>query len=409
MAEQAEIVPRYVIPNKGVVVGNSPAMESLYRDIERFAPLDGAVVVTGERGTGKELVALLLYHLSPRKDKPFIAVNCPRLSLTPDVAKSELFGNRKGAYTGSDRETWGYFGDVGKGVLFLDEFADLKMELQHALLRPLQERVYERTGEVRPRKFEGRIIAATYKSIDRLIEEEKLSEALWDRLRRLHIYVPNLLERGTNDISLLAQYFCNLYSKEMHKHVTLDDGALQALLQYRWSGNVRELENFIYELVARKGSEGQQATLEVTDVNSLLLRRISLGRSHSVYGNHKKPNVGTITHNRLNDNSDEYSANQLIMHPDLEPLKELPIFKGVNCTLGSTEFYGGGATVKQIKAFTILSSLIRNKGNREKTAEEAGISHKTVGIAIKSSRFRTIEALFYNPPTYYRQEEVIRH
>jgi len=225
------------------IIGKSPTIQRLFQKIQQVAPMDTTVLIQGESGTGKELVAHALHHYSLRSAKPFIKVNCSALAET--LLESELFGHVRGAFTGAICDKIGRFEAADGGTLLLDEIGDLSHYLQLKLLRVLQEKEFERVGEVKPRKVNVRVLAATHKNFKDLLKKGLLREDLYYRLKVVPIHLPPLRERK-EDIPLLVKHFVAKYNKEMEKGVlgpTQD--AVAALMAYHWPGNIRELENAV--------------------------------------------------------------------------------------------------------------------------------------------------------------------
>ena len=218
-------------------------MQRLFQKIQQGAPMDTTVLIQGESGTGKELVGHALHHYSPRTSKPLIKVNCSALAET--LLESELFGHVRGAFTGAICDKIGRFEAAEGGTLLLDEIGDLSHYLQLKLLRVLQEKEFERVGEVKPRKANVRILAATHRDLKDLLKKGLLREDLYYRLKVVPIHLSPLRERR-EDIPLLVKHFVAKYNKEMEKGIlgpTHD--AVAALMDYHWPGNIRELENAI--------------------------------------------------------------------------------------------------------------------------------------------------------------------
>ncbi|MCP4591350.1 MAG: sigma-54-dependent Fis family transcriptional regulator [bacterium] len=225
------------------VVGQSPAMKEVYKLIGLIAPRNVNVLITGESGTGKELVARAILHHSPRKDQPFLAVNCAAIPET--LLESELFGHEKGAFTGADLRRIGKFEQCHGGTLFLDEIGDIPLSTQAKLLRVLQDNTIQRLGGTGVIECDVRIIAATHQSLERLIQERRFRQDLLYRLKVTSIDVPPLREREV-DVVLLAHYFVDRYRRDLGADIqSFAPETLPVLLRYPWPGNVRELENAI--------------------------------------------------------------------------------------------------------------------------------------------------------------------
>jgi two-component system response regulator AtoC len=228
---------------KPPLVGQSPAMKSIYDIIAKVADSPSTVLITGESGTGKELVAQALHRGSSRRDKPLIKVNCA--AIPKDLVESELFGYEKGAFTGAVGSKPGRFELADGGTLFLDEIGEVPVEMQVKLLRALQESEFERVGGIKTLRVDVRLIAATNRDLKQLIAGGRFREDLYYRLNVVPISLPALRERK-EDIPLLVQHFIEKYDKRLGKKVErVEDEGLQFLLGYSWPGNIRELENLM--------------------------------------------------------------------------------------------------------------------------------------------------------------------
>jgi two-component system response regulator HydG len=230
------------------IVGASPAMTKVYGLMERVAETDASVLITGESGTGKELVARALHDRSRRKEGPFVAINCAAMPET--LLESELFGHARGAFTDAKAARAGLFVQANGGTLFLDEVGEMPLSLQPKLLRALQERRVRPVGGDTEVSFDARLISATNRDLESLVEERRFREDLFYRLNVIHLPLPPLRERG-NDVLLLAQSFVEHYAGLFGKHVQgLSPQAAEKLLGYSWPGNVRELQNAVERAVA---------------------------------------------------------------------------------------------------------------------------------------------------------------
>ncbi|MBM9511654.1 sigma-54 dependent transcriptional regulator [Desulfogranum marinum] len=226
----------------GGMIGKNPSMRAVYQLIEKVAPAPSSVLITGESGTGKELVARAIHNLSPRKNAPFISVNCAALS--EHLLESELFGHEKGAFTDAVSMRKGRFELADKGTLFLDEIGEMPPQLQAKLLRVLQEKTFERVGGSSTQNVDVRILAATNKDLKDEIEKGSFREDLYYRLNVIHIHLVPLRER-VDDIPALVTHFIEKNSKTLGKELDISPDALRLLVTLPWEGNVRELENTI--------------------------------------------------------------------------------------------------------------------------------------------------------------------
>lgn len=225
------------------IIGNSRAMRLVYQSIEQVAPGATTVLIRGETGTGKELVAHAIHQASPRRDRPFVKLNCAALPET--IVESELFGHERGAFTGAIAMRKGRFELAHRGTLFLDEVGELPLATQAKLLRVLQEREFERVGGTQPLACDVRVIAATNRRLEDMVADGQFREDLYYRLNVFPIYLPPLRERKS-DILLLADFFIEKYNRLNHKSIQrISTPAIDMLMAYSWPGNVRELENCI--------------------------------------------------------------------------------------------------------------------------------------------------------------------
>ena len=248
---QQEVERRYQL---GDMFGQSDAMQTIYYLIERASQSDIPVLVQGETGTGKELAAHAIHYNSTRKNQRFFSQNCATLS--PELLQSELFGYKKGAFTGATEDHKGIFEVADRGTVFLDEIADAPPQLQRSLLRVLQEGEVRRVGETEDRTVNIRIIAATNRDLKKEVEKGSFREDLYYRLHGIQINMPPLRER-IEDVPLLAEHLLTRAKEDANKSVGgLTVGAIRALTSYNWPGNVRELENEIRRAVALAEEEG---------------------------------------------------------------------------------------------------------------------------------------------------------
>jgi formate hydrogenlyase transcriptional activator len=231
----------------GEIVGQSPALKTALSMVSVVAPTDSGVLILGETGTGKELVARAIHKLGNRSEKAFVKLNCAAIPL--GLLESELFGHEKGAFTGAIAQKTGRFELAHKGTLFLDEVGDISLELQAKLLRVLQEQEFERLGSNRTHKVDVRLIAATHRDLPAMVKQGTFREDLYYRLKVFPIQVPALRQRA-EDIPRLVRHFTALYAQRMNKRIdVIPPETMDALVRYQWPGNVRELQNFIERAV----------------------------------------------------------------------------------------------------------------------------------------------------------------
>lgn len=232
---------------KEVMIGISSQMNKVKRMIQQVAPTDATVLITGETGVGKELVAHEIYSKSKRCEESYIKINCA--AIPSNLLESELFGYEKGSFTGAKTEgKAGMFELANKGTLLLDEIGDMPLELQAKLLRVLQQQEITRIGGTKPIKINVRILASTNKNLEKQVKQGKFRKDLYYRLNVFPIYIPPLKER-TEDIEILAKHFISNFNKKYRKKVTITNDGIKILKQYSWPGNIRELENIMERMV----------------------------------------------------------------------------------------------------------------------------------------------------------------
>ena len=237
----------------GQLLGRAPALKSVLEDVERVAPTDSTVLVLGETGTGKELIAHAIHNLSARCGRPFVKLNCAAIPF--DLLESELFGHEKGAFTGAIAQKIGRFEMADTGTLFLDEIGDLPPALQPKLLRVLQEQEFERLGSGRTHRINVRVVAATHRDLTEMVARNEFRSDLYYRLNVFPVLLPPLRERR-EDIPLLVSHFVEVFARRMAKEVNhVPPETMGALIEYGWPGNVRELQNLIERAVIRSDNE----------------------------------------------------------------------------------------------------------------------------------------------------------
>jgi formate hydrogenlyase transcriptional activator len=225
------------------IIGSSRALESVLEQVECVAPTDSTVLIQGETGTGKELIARAIHNLSVRCGRPFIKLNCAAIPF--DLLESELFGHERGAFTGAIAQKIGRFELADKGTLFLDEVGDIPLALQPKLLRVLQEQEFERLGSGRTHQVDVRLVAATHRNLVEMVKRNEFRSDLYYRLNVFPVPLPPLRARR-EDIPALVEHFAGIYARRMGKEIGhISPETMSALVSYQWPGNIRELQNFI--------------------------------------------------------------------------------------------------------------------------------------------------------------------
>ena len=273
-------------PQANQIVGNSPALKRVLELVEKVAPFESTVLLLGETGTGKELIANAIHRGSPRRDHTFVRVNCA--ALPAELIASELFGHEKGAFTGALRHRIGRFEAASGGTIFLDEIAELSPEIQVSLLRVLQEKEFESVGGNRTIKTDVRVIAATNKDLWREVSEGRFRMDLFYRLNVFPVHLPSLRER-VHDIPVLVDYFAARFAARTGKQLSrIENQSLSAMQQYSWPGNIRELQNVIERCVIL--AEGEVLRVEP----GMLMQEAALGPTVTnvpIFGSDRKAQI----------------------------------------------------------------------------------------------------------------------
>jgi two-component system NtrC family response regulator len=352
------------LEGKSELIGTSPAMEAVRQLIAKVAPTDSTVLVRGETGTGKELVARALHDQSLRADKPFVAVNCG--ALPEHLIESELFGHCKGAFTGADRPRKGLFEAAGGGTLFLDEIGELPKSVQAKLLRFLESGEIRRVGENTTFQCDVRIICATHRDLQQMVQQGEFREDLLFRINTVEIYLPPLRER-LEDIPALVAHLVRRFRPQTPEGADLlTPEALQRLQQHSWPGNVRELAN----VVERALILGQGLPIRAEDLPP------QFGRARQPEPIHPDASDTAI---RKADGPSGRPQPELIRPAISAPSGEEPLRI---CLPVSSEKnlrpIGPARTLREIELQAIAEALQRHGGNKAKAAEELGISLKTL-------------------------------
>ena len=312
--------------NRQNIIGRSPAMVNLLETVAQVAPSEATVLITGDSGTGKELIAGAIHYNSSRKDGPFVKINCA--AITETLLESELFGHEKGAFTGADRRKEGRFYQAHGGSLFLDEVSEMSLTMQVKLLRVLQEREFTRVGGEKPIQVDVRVIVATNKDLPELIRKGGFREDLYYRLNVVDLEIPSLKQRR-EDVPLLSHHFLQLFAKRNNKEIRgFTPQAMDHLIRYDWPGNVRELMNAIE-------------------------RAIVLSRS---------------------DYLSEKDF-QIIAEPESTNNNKAADISSINID--------GTASLEEVEKATILRTIEATKGNKSEAARRLGITRKTLHKKLK--------------------------
>jgi formate hydrogenlyase transcriptional activator len=250
------------------IVGKSGALRRVLQQVDIVAPTESTVLVYGETGTGKELVARALHDLSPRRSNAFVKVNCA--AIPAGLLESELFGHEKGAFTGAVAQRIGRFELANHGTVFLDEIGEIPLELQPKLLRVLQDHEFERLGSTRTLRTDSRVIAATNRDLDAMVEVQKFRSDLFYRLNVFPVHLPPLRERR-EDIPLLVSHFAKQVARRMNKRIdSIASDTMNALCDYRWPGNIRELQNILERAVILSSGPVLRVALSDLRTNGLI-------------------------------------------------------------------------------------------------------------------------------------------
>jgi DNA-binding NtrC family response regulator len=273
------------------IIGTSPLLQRVLKMVETVAPSDSTVLMLGETGTGKELIARAIHQHSQRKNRALVKLNCA--AIPTGLLESELFGHEKGAFTGAIAQKIGRLELADQGTLFLDEVGDIPIEIQPKLLRALQEREFERLGSIHTRKANVRLIAATNRDLDKMVADREFRTDLYYRLNVFPIRIPPLRER-IQDIPLLASYFVQKFARQMHKNIeAIPAQVMKGLTAWKWPGNIRELENFIERAVILTTGKALEAPMGE-------LRRSDHGESAQPIAPHDHEDIARIVKETIN-------------------------------------------------------------------------------------------------------------
>src|SRR2546426_885217 len=389
------LIERRKLQQRTGIIGESPAIQEVLVKIEQMAPVSSTVLIEGESGTGKELVARAIHDLSPRRAKPFIAVNCAAIPDT--LLESELFGHEKGAFTGAAERRLGRFELADGGTIFLDEVGEMAAATQVKTLRVLEDRTFFRVGGTQAIKVDVRVIAATNKSLKEEVALGRFRDDLFYRLNVLHIYLPPLRERKT-DIPLLVRRFVADFAKQhgrSFKGITPE--ALQILVDAEWPGNIRQLRNLIESMVvlAPEGEiRASDIPKDIREHGSVLpMRLLGPGRDVGGTGGGGAPEVEFIFRSLVELKLQvEELRRRLEERPPRVEVIEVGPGSGVSAvTPGEAEpargvdvVYRPGMTMADVERAAIEAALRDTQGNRRKAAEVLGIGERTLYRKLKA-------------------------
>ena len=332
------------------IVGNSPALRHVLQLVETVAPSDSTVLLLGETGTGKELIARAIHDHSPRKDRSFVKLNCA--AIPTGLLESELFGHEKGAFTGAISQKLGRLELADHGTLFLDEVGDVSMEVQPKLLRVLQEREFERLGSTRTRRVDVRIVAATNRDLEGMIAAREFRSDLYYRLNVFPIRIPPLRERR-EDIPLLVSYFAQKFARQMQKRIeTIPAATMKALTEWDWPGNIRELANFIERAVILTRGRVLEAPLA-----ELTLTKLHRGTSETTPGSvgpREREEIVRIVRETISGMKNEESQNA---DTEYDERQREEIVRALGETKGRVGGVEGAAARLGINRTTVLARM----------------------------------------------------
>jgi len=332
------------------IVGNSPALRHVLQLVETVAPSDSTVLLLGETGTGKELVARAIHDHSRRKQRSFVKLNCA--AIPTGLLESELFGHEKGAFTGAISQRVGRLELADQGTLFLDEVGDVPLEIQPKLLRALQEREFERLGSTRTRRVDVRIVAATNRDLEGMIAAREFRSDLYYRLNVFPIHIPPLRERR-DDIGLLVSYFVQKFARQMQKQIeTIPAATMKALREWEWPGNIRELANFIERAVIL--TRGSTLEVPLTELTLTKLHKASSETTPGSLGPREREEIVRIVKEMIGGMKDEESKSAANEYEEKQRDEIISVLRETKGRVGGAE---GAATQLGLNRTTLLARM----------------------------------------------------
>ncbi|HYK09809.1 MAG TPA: sigma-54 dependent transcriptional regulator [Gemmatimonadales bacterium] len=391
LGEVAQTVRRLIerrrLQERTGIIGESPAIQEVLVKIEQMAPVTSTVLIEGESGTGKELVARAIHDLSPRRGKPFIAVNCAALPET--LLESELFGHEKGAFTGAAERRLGRFELADGGTIFLDEVGEMPAATQVKLLRVLEDRTFFRVGGTQPIRVDVRVVAATNKALRDLVALGSFRDDLYYRLNVLSIYLPPLRQRRT-DIPILVRRFIGEFAKTHDRAFQgITPEALQHLVDADWPGNVRQLRNLIESMVVLAPAGEIRASDIPADIREGAVRGLPMrvvGPGREVAGQELQFILRSLVELKL-------QVEELRRRVDEQPARRVEVIEvGPHGSIPAAEIegplddrvvYKAGMSMADVERAAIEAALKESRGNRRKAAEALGIGERTLYRKLK--------------------------
>lgn len=364
------------------LVGDSAVMRKVREQVRAVAASHGTVLITGESGSGKEVVARAVHEMSPRVSGAFLAVNCA--ALNESLLESELFGHERGAFTGAEKLRKGRFELADQGTLLLDEVSEVSPQIQAKLLRVLQERAFERVGSSQTIGVDVRVIATSNRDLPRAASMGEFRQDLFFRLNVLPIQVPPLRER-LEDVAVLAEYFMGQFAaREGRRRPPVEPGAMDLLANYQWPGNVRELANICERAVVLSGAKDGAVTRDLVEpwllshrvpVKAMPLRAAPLGTA--------APMGAVVGMGSTNGHASGMNGNGHSHSYGYSPASTVPAFPVASFTEAKPLEMPGDRTLEEIERDTIVATLQRFNGHRQRTAKALGIGVRTLGLKLK--------------------------